>query len=322
MKPALSVVAFTVLSGAGLGALVVLAMADLLGAAGGDRIDRVVLMRGTAIAIALVAFGLVSSVFHLGNPRNAWKSLARWRTSWLSREAAAAILLLPSAALWGLLVAGNAGAAIRAVFAMAVVALSWLTLYFTAMIYASLKPIRQWNTQRVPAAYFALGHASGALLVVALLRASGAASFGFAVAAGVLLFAAAWIKLDYYAYIASDVRRLTLEQAIGVAQGVRPPGSDASRMQARLFDVGHSRGTFLTREFGYTLQPAHRTTLRLVFWIAGLVAPASWLALGLHEPAAAVLAVITCLVGIGAERWLFFAEARHTVRLYHGDRST
>ena len=322
MRPALSVVAFTVLSGAGLGALVMLAIADIIATLGNDPLERGLLLRGAAIALALVATGLVSSVFHLGKPRNAWKSLARWRTSWLSREAAAALVLLACTATWWLLVAANANAAGRMLFAIAVVALAWLTLYFTAMIYASLKPIRQWNTQRVPAAYFALGHASGALLVVALLRASGAASFGFAAAAGVLFVIAAWIKLDYYAHIASDVRRLTLEQAIGVAQGVRPPGSDASRMRARLFDVGHSGETFLTREFVYTLNPAHRTTLRLVFWIAGLVVPASWLALGLHEPVAAGLAVAACLVGIGAERWLFFAEARHTVRLYHGDRST
>jgi DMSO reductase anchor subunit len=26
------------------------------------------------------------------------------------------------------------------------------------------------------------------------------------------------------------------------------------------------------------------------------------------------------LVGLIAERWLFFVEARHTVRLYHGER--
>jgi len=28
------------------------------------------------------------------------------------------------------------------------------------------------------------------------------------------------------------------------------------------------------------------------------------------------------MLGLTAERWLFFAEARHTVRLYHGDRTT
>lgn len=322
MRPALSVVAFTVLSGAGLGALVVLALADLSWALGAELVGRTELLRGAAIALVLVAAGLVASVFHLGNKRNAWKSLARLRTSWLSREAASALLLFACAGGWWLLVATDAGPLVRALLAAGVVALSWLTLYFTAMIYASLKPIRQWHTRRVPAAYFALGHASGALLVVALLRASGVGSTGFAVTAGVLLFIAAWVKLDYYAFIASDVRRVTLEQAIGVPQGVHPPGTDPSRMRARLLDVGHSRGTFLTHEFVYTLRPAQRTTLRLVFWIAGLVVPASWLALVASGPVAAGLAVTSCLIGIGAERWLFFAEARHVVRLYHGERST
>jgi DMSO reductase anchor subunit len=87
-------------------------------------------------------------------------------------------------------------------------------------------------------------------------------------------------------------------------------------------DVGHSRGTFLTQEFGYALTPAQRTTLRLLAWVAGFVVPALWLATGLEEPSAAALAFGACLIGFGAERWLFFAEARHTVRLYHGDRTT
>ena len=137
-----------------------------------------------------------------------------------------------------------------------------------------------------------------------------------------LLLAAAAVKLDYYAYIASDVRRLTLEEAIGVPQGVAPPGPRGSRMRARLFDVGHSRGTFLTQEFGYTLTPAQRTSLRLVVWAAGFAVPAVWLATGLDEWPAAALAFGACLVGFGAERWLLFAEARHTVRLYHGDPTT
>jgi len=322
VRPAFSVVAFTVLSGAGLGALVVLALADVIGALGYAYVGRNVLLQGAAFALVLVAGGLVASVFHLGAPRNAWKSLARWRTSWLSREAAAALLLFACAAVWWLLVRADAGPSIRAVTSIVVAVLAWSTLYFTAMIYASLKPIRQWNTRRVPASYFALGHASGALIVVALLRMHDEPSAGVAIVTAVLLFVAAWVKLDYYAYIASDVRRLTLEQAIGVAQGVRPPGADASRMRARLLDVGHSAGTFLTHEFVHVLHPARRTTLRLVFWIAAIAIPAAWLALGLHEPFASALVVVACLVGIGAERWLFFAEARHTVRLYHGDRST
>ena len=274
------------------------------------------------IALALVVIGLVSSTLHLGNPRNAWKSLSRLRTSWLSREAAVSLGLLGCASLWIVIVVAEGPPLVRGLLALAVIVLSWLTLHCTAMIYASLKPIRQWNTLRVPLAYLTLGHASGALLIVAVLRAHAEPAGGLGVAAGVLMLVAAGVKLDYYAYIASDIRRLTLEQAIGVPQGVGPPGPAGSRMRARLFDVGHSRGTFLTQEFGYTLTPAQRTSLRLTVWIAGFAVPALWLASGLEGAPAAALAFGACLIGYGAERWLFFAEARHTVRLYHGDAST
>ena len=148
------------------------------------------------------------------------------------------------------------------------------------MIYASLKPIRHWHTPRVPLGYFALGHASGALLVVAVLRALDEPAFGFSIAAGLLLAIAAALKLDYYAYIAGDEGRISLEEAIGVPQGVAPGGARGTRMRARLFDVGHSRGTFLTDEFGYTLAAGRRTIFRVIVWIAGFALPAVWLASG------------------------------------------
>ena len=299
-----------------------LAGADLVAMLGGPTLSRPVVQAGLLLALALVCIGLVSSVFHLGRPRNAWKSLSRLRSSWLSREAAAALLLIPCCMALLAANASDARAVTVGALALATILLSWSTLYFTAMIYASLVPIRAWHTRRVPLAFFVLGHASGAVLIAALLRAHGDARAGFEVAAAMLLLVGAVVKLDYYAYIASDVRRLTLEQAIGVPQGVGPPGAGASRMQARLFDVGHSGGTFLTREFGYTLRAQQRTALRLLVWVAAFIVPLVWLAVGLDDAGAAVFAVVACLLGLGAERWLFFAEARHTVRLYHGDRST
>ena len=36
----------------------------------------------------------------------------------------------------------------------------------------------------------------------------------------------------------------------------------------------------------------------------------------------ALAATACCIIGLLVERWLFFAEARHTVRLYHGDLRT
>jgi DMSO reductase anchor subunit len=327
MRPALSVVAFTVLSGAGLGALALIALVDLAAFAGLARpLSAPVLARTGVVSLILVVAGLLSSTLHLGNPRNAWRSASRWRTSWLSREALAALAFLPLATLLVAMLWRDAAPAARALVGVATAALAWLTVYCTSMIYASLKPIRQWHTRHVPAAYLALAHASGAVLVVGTLRSYGDAPAGLALLGGGLLLAAAVVKLDYYAMLAGGAQRLTIEDAIGVAHGVAPtlrrappPGSV---MRARLLDAGHSRGTFLTHEFGYTLAPDVRTLLRAAFWLAGLGLPAVWLAAGIDDWAGAVLALLACLLGLGAERWLFFAEARHTVRLYHGDRTT
>lgn len=319
MKPALSVIAFTVLSGAGLGALALLGLLDLLAAWSlTAALPAPTMQRGAIAALALVVAGLCSSTLHLGNPRNAWRSLSRLRSSWLSREAAAALVLLAVAAGWIVLLYEAAWTPLRVAAAIVTLLLAWLTLYCTAMIYASLKPVRHWYTHRVPLAYFVLGHASGALVVVAFARSAGEASIALAIVAGVLLVAAAAVKLDYYAWIACEERRLTLEHAIGVPQGVHPQVAGGTRMKARLLDVGHSVPTFLTREFVYRLTPRSRTRARLAFWIAGVLVPGLWLASGVRALPVSALACIACAIGFGAERWLFFAEAQHTVRLYHG----
>lgn len=320
MRPALSVVAFTVLAGAGIGVLVFVALLDLVAVVRSDAVS-VEHSRIAALGWLLVVVGLCSSVLHLGRPTAAWRSLSRVKTSWLSREGLASLLLVGTAFVWILAMHFDAHAIARAILAIAILSLSWLTLYCTAMIYASLKPIRQWHTRRVPLAYFVLSHLSGAIIVVGWLRAIGEPSFALAIATGLLVIAAAWSKLDYYAYIASDAQRLSIEDAIGVPHGVGPPRG-TSVMRARLLDVGHSRGTFLTHEFDYTLAPTQRVALRMLYWVAGLVIPALWLGFGLDDWHAAISVSLACLAGLGAERWLFFAEARHTMRLYHGHRST
>jgi DMSO reductase anchor subunit len=321
VRPALSVVAFTVLAGAGIGVLVIVALFDLATIVANGA-SNAAASRIAAAGLVLLVAGLVASTLHLGNPRNAWRSLSRVRTSWLSREALVALVLLPIAFAWMVLLHFDAMRPGRALLALLAIGLAWATLYCTAMIYASLKPIRQWHTRRVPLAYFVLGHMSGAIVVVAMLRAYGEASLVAAVVAGVLVVLSVAVKLDYYAHVASDRGRLTIEDAIGVAHGVGPVNAAQSRMRARLLDAGHSGGTFLTHEFGYTLAPPQRVALRTLFWCAGIAVPALWLAIGLDDWHGATIASVVCLAGLAAERWLFFAEARHTVRLYHGDVTT
>jgi hypothetical protein len=134
-----------------------------------------------------------------------------------------------------------------------------------------------------------------------------------------LLIAAALAKWDYRRYLWGDKARVTLESALGVAHGVRPPGAPAS-VAARILDAGHSRGTFLTREFGVTPTPRRRAIALWMMALGVYVLPLAWLLSGIRAPALAASACIVMLAGLFAERWLFFVEARHTVRLYHGER--
>jgi hypothetical protein len=166
---------------------------------------------------------------------------------------------------------------------------------------------------------------------VCAAAAAGASARVWIAVAAILLVAAFVAKLEYWRFVASP--GLTLERAIGVAQGVAPPrraGAAPQSVAARLLDTGHSRRTFLTDEFvnrhGRTVLGA----MRAVTLVAGFAIPLLWLAASLFGPTGArsgtdwhagALVWLCSMVGLTAERWLFFAEARHTVRLYHGERS-
>jgi DMSO reductase anchor subunit len=191
------------------------------------------------------------------------------------------------------------------------------------MIYASLKPIRQWRTGWTPAAYLMLGHWSGALIVIALAIGYGGDPVSWAWLAAVLGVAALLVKLGYWHHGAADrggKSALTIEQAIGVPQGVRPPG--VSVAQARLFDAGHTQRTFLTDEFVFRIARQHAQAVRGAALALGFGIPLIWLATGPRHWAAAASVAVLAIFGLLAERWLFFSDARHTVRLYHGDART
>ena len=318
MKPALSIIFFTVSSGAGLGLCALLALVDLF--APGALPERAI-WRGMLLALLLVGAGLVSSVVHLANPANAWRAFSRFRTSWLSREAVFAVIFFVFAAGYALLVFNGTAGFGRKMLASLTCALAWTVIFCTAMIYASLKPIRQWHTRWTPLNYALLGHWSGALLLVglALAYANDAKAFVRAtLAIGIVALAS---KLGYWLAIADERAAATLERAIGVAQGVSPPGP-ISVAHARLLDVGHSHGTFLTHEFGFVLAREHARALRIAAVALGFALPLAWLLAGPLEVQAALAAAVLCIIGLLTERWLFFAEARHTVRLYHGDPRT
>ena len=96
MHPALSVIFFTTLSGAGYGLLFWAGWHALTGQSAART-----LLVSIALAIVLSTVGLVSSLFHLGKPSRAWRAFSQWRTSWLSREGVASMATFVVAVLLG-----------------------------------------------------------------------------------------------------------------------------------------------------------------------------------------------------------------------------
>ncbi len=306
MKPAASVILFTTASGAGYGLLFwlgLLAPAGMLPASAWFGIVA------AALALALVTFGLLSSTFHLGHPERAWRAVSQWRSSWLSREGVAALASYPPAGLFALcwLAFGPARPA-TAAFGALTALMAMATVFCTGQIYASLRTIRQWNDPRVVPLYLLLALFSGAVLAAALggLWGAGRVAAGFALASGV---AAALLKLSYWRAIDRAVPASTIESATGLGRWGR----------VRPLDPPHTEENYLLREMGFRIARKHADRLRrlaigLAFF-APLALLASGLALDLALPA--VLAVFAAGAGLLIERWLFFAEATHTVTLFY-----
>lgn len=309
MHPAFSVIFFTVSSGAGFGLFALLYLVDLFGMGGGLSVEEK-LVAG-ALALLLIGAGLTSSMFHLANPKNAWRAFSRFRTSWLSREGVFAMAFYPFAIIYlGLtwLLMPELEMVRLAAGALATL-LAWITLFSTGMIYACLKTIRQWNSPLVPANYVALGHFTGALLLLIVASHGNVALSGYIALVLALLAIAAALKAIYYFWIANPGAYSTIKTATGFTRGT-----------VRLLDTGHTHDTFLTQEFGFQLARKYALALKIVVFVAGFTLPALAIALmpDGNLNAAIYAAAVMAILGMVAERWLFFAEARHVVNLYHG----
>jgi len=308
MHPALSVILFTTASGAGYGLLALLGVFGALGVLPPDQGFGLVAF---VLALGLVTFGLLSSTFHLGHPERAWRALSQWRSSWLSREGVAALAsLVPAGLLWLAFLLGRRASAVVAPLGFISAVLAALTVWCTAMIYRSLVPIRQWNNALVLPNYLALALMTGALWLAAL-----SALFGGGVVATVValvaIAGAAALKQAYWSAIDRAPHALTAADATGLRGGT-----------VRLFEAPHSQDNYLLKEMGFRIARKHAAKLRRIALALGFALPflltlAALLWSGIAAPAL-LLAAVSGTVGVLVERWLFFAEAKHTVTLYYG----
>ena len=290
MHPSPSVIIFTALSGLGFGLLVFLGlkMPDVTG---------VLAFIFFVIGFGLAVGGLISSTFHLGRPERSLKAFKQWRSSWLSREAIAAVFTLSVMAVYAIgriffdydiRILGVVGAI-----------MSIVTVFTTSMIYAQLKSIPRWNTKLTPAYFLSLSLAGGALLAgqitfcLLLLLISG------------IIQLLVWIKGDR----ALALSGTTIESGTGLGAIGR----------VRAFEPPHTGTNYLLKEFVHIVGRKHSAKLRIIALILMIGTPILLLSLSFSHFLAA-LSVISHISGLFISRWLFFAEAEHVVGLYYGKR--
>ncbi len=311
MHPALSIVFFTTASGAGFALLALLGLGAPLGLLPGSGLFG---LAALTIALLLVGGGLASSVFHLGRPERAWRSFSQWRSSWLSREGVFSVLTFLPAAVFGIgwVFFGATGGLIGLCGIFAAV-LAAVTIYCTGMIYASLRPIHQWHNPWVVPNYFSLGLMGGFLVLDFLVRLWVSHPSGVTLLTLIAVLVAWWVKEGYWRSIDTSSAPSTVASATLLG----------SRGKVRILEPPHTEENYLLKEMGFRIARKHRTRLRRIARLAGFLLPALLTLIALLFGSAigvigAGIALASAAVGLVAERWLFFAEAKHTVTLYYG----
>lgn len=310
MRPTASILLLTTATGFGYGLLAWLGVYWAVGILPGQA--RTLTAAGIAVSLIFASIGLAASAFHLTRKERAWRAFTQWRSSWLSREAVASVLTYPVAIAFGIVVWRD-GEVVRArVLAVAVLAASLGTVYCTAMIYASLKPIRQWHNAHTAPDYLLYAVFSGAVLLTVLHTVVLGAPGAMASAAAIVTTALALVaKRAYWRHIDSQSPLATLAAAIGL-----PKGTEASPL-----DAPHFTENFILREMSFAIARRHATKLRWLVLVIGFALPLlfSVLAgLALAPLTTATLALLCAAIGLALERWLFFAEATHVSALYYG----
>ncbi len=304
MHPANSVIFFTVFSGAGFGLLFLLGFATMAD----ENASFLFLFVHFGIAFAMAVAGLISSTFHLGHPERAWRALTQWRSSWLSREGVLAILTL---------LCGGAYALLWMFFFNPIAPLGWLTavlalltVWATGMIYAQIKAVRLWYRLLTPVCYLLFSLAGGMLLFLMLHAAFFGEAGPFLSSVAMVMLLIAWAAKWWWWRTRGDAPLSTP----GTATGLGAIG------KTRLLEAPHTSDNYLMKEMGFQIGRKHADKLRLLAIGLGGVAPVVLILMARAFGGDVVwllLAVIVHLLGMLAERWLFFAEAKHAVMAFY-----
>ncbi len=320
MKPAFSVIFLTTLIGVGQGLLLALytgqlySFFDLLPV----QDSRSFYAAGSALVLVFLCAGLIASFFHLGRPERAWRTATQWRSSWLSREVIAlpafmGLVILYGGAHWldwhTPLFSLPGGRSIDPTLILgALSTLLCFTLFVsTAMIYASLRFLQEWNSPLTVINYILLGGASGFVLAGAFAAIVAPQLSGFYAGWAIIITVLALISRS-----ASLLRNAHLKpkSSIRTAIGIKHP-----RIVQKA--QGGMGGSFNTREFFHGKSPGFMRVLKISFLVLVFFVPIALLPVAMKTPQLIIIAFIFQYIGLMAERWFFFADANHPQNLYY-----
>jgi DMSO reductase anchor subunit len=322
MHPAFSVIFLTTLIGVGQGLFLALYTGQLY------SVIKVLPVQdspgfygyGSLLALVFLTAGLFASIFHLGRPERAWRSAAKWKTSWLSREVIVLPAFMCTTFIYSMIHISGWNPVLFTITEDFIVNLSLLvgaintvlafTLFIcTAMIYACIKFLQEWATPLTVANYTLLGMASGFALSTAF------ASF---VNSDLIHFYASWaIILTVAAFItrsASLIRnkKIKYKSSLSSAIGIRHKNI---RQKAQ----GAMGGSFNTREYFHGVKPALFKSIKWAFLVLVFIVPILLLSTALASNMFILFAMafIVQYIGLIAERWFFFAQANHPQNFYY-----
>jgi DMSO reductase anchor subunit len=318
MNPAFSVIFLTTLIGVGQGFFLALYTGELLALVGAipPPDARSFYALGSAVSLLFLGSGLLASFFHLGHPERAWRAVAMWRTSWLSRECIVlplfmlTVFLYGAAHFFGWHVAPDNVMRILASVAGGMAVVLCLTLFVcTGMIYVCIRFLQEWASPLTIVNYILLGSASGFTLAT-----------GFASLAApelVRIYGASAICLtlaSLLSRIASLYRnaRLKPRSTMQTATGIRHP-KIVQKAQ------GAMGGSFNTRQYFHGKSALFFRSVKWIFLILVFPVPVLLLGNGLATASVVLLgaAFVIQYAGLIAERWFFFAQANHPQNLYY-----
>ncbi|MEO7853533.1 MAG: DmsC/YnfH family molybdoenzyme membrane anchor subunit [Rubrivivax sp.] len=309
MHPGFSVILLTTLIGAGQGLFLGLYAADLAAALHVIALPsgRGFFVPGVMLSLAFTGAGAIASLFHLGHPERAWRALAMWRTSWLSREGIVMLSFMLAVFLYGLAhwLEWPATLAIGAVAAVLCLSL----FICTGMIYACIKFLQEWASPLTVINYIVLGCASGFTLASAF-----AALTEDRLVVAYTATAIAFTLLGLLTRCASLLRnsRIKHKSTLQSATGIHHP-----RIVQK--SQGFMGGSYNTREFFHGRSRAFLRSIKWVFLALAFAVPLLLLGFSLSHVSAIVLclAFLVQYAGLIAERWFFFAQSNHPQNLYY-----